>query len=200
MQEAFRYSRRQLLVQFSDERVNTFAEELIHFAEAALGVEGRVFEVFGVEAEGIHDVVADELEPGGLGRREGISGVFAHDPVAVVAAHGVGEGREFLVDAAGAAEEGDEGGQFGERAGVGGDFVEAGVGIPDAEGREARSVLAEGGEHVFDLGEGDFLPTLGLREINGEGGELVAVIAAEALEILGEGGGAFVDVAVWLVA
>lgn len=60
-------SRHQLPVDFLDQLVHAIAEELMHFAEAALGVEGGVVEVVALEAEGIHDVIADELEEGGLG-------------------------------------------------------------------------------------------------------------------------------------
>lgn len=145
-------------------------------------------------------MVADELEPGGLLGVEGVAGVGAEDPVAVVAAHGVGEGRELLVEAAGAAEEGDEGRQFREGPGVGGDGVEAGVGIPHAEGREARSVLLERGEHVLDLGEGDQRAALRLGVVDREGVEPVAVLAAEGRKILGEGGGAGLGIGIPLGA
>lgn len=93
-------------------------------------------------------MVADEFDPRELVRGHRLAGVLAHDPVAVVAADGVGDGREFLVDAAGAADEGDQRGEFADRGGVavpacraGREFVEAGVGLPDVERGEVGALV-----------------------------------------------------------
>jgi len=50
--------RHQLPVEFLDQLVHLIAEELVHFAETALGIEGGVVEVVAFEAEGGDDVVA----------------------------------------------------------------------------------------------------------------------------------------------
>lgn len=89
--------RYQFPVDFLDQLVHRIAEELVHCAEAALGVEGGEVEVVALEAEGCHDVVADELVEGCLGFVEGLAGVLFEDPVAVVAADGGVEGREGLI-------------------------------------------------------------------------------------------------------
>lgn len=65
----------------------------------------------------------------GLGHR--LAGVLAQDPAVVVAADGVGEGRELGGDAAGAADEGDQGGEFAERSGVAIQPGKAGLGLPE---------------------------------------------------------------------
>jgi len=106
----------QALVEFFDKDVHGVAEKLVHFAKAALGIKGGVFEVFALEAEEGCDVVADELEEGGLAFGElslgGDAGMFLHDPGLEVPADGGAPWGEGLVDAGGAADEGYEGGAF----------------------------------------------------------------------------------------
>lgn len=58
------------LIQFLQQGREGVAEELVGFAKAAALAEGRVFEILGVDAEAGGDVVADEVEPGELLRRE----------------------------------------------------------------------------------------------------------------------------------
>ena len=48
----------------------------MRFAEAAALAEGRVFEIFGVDAQAGGDVVADEAEPGELLGGESGSGIL----------------------------------------------------------------------------------------------------------------------------
>jgi hypothetical protein len=50
------------------------------------------------------------------------------------------EGREFAIDAAGAADEGHEGGELGEGGGVFRQGIELGIGFPDAGRGEGRLV------------------------------------------------------------
>ena len=156
----------------------------MHFAEAALGVEGGVVEVVALEVEGGHDVIADEFEPGDLCGLEGLTGVLAENPVAVVTANGVGEGGELFVDAAGAADEGDKGSEFADRGGLGIESVKGGVGLPDLERGEVRGLGFQVIEDFRDLGKGDFLTALGLVVVNGEGGQFVLVVAEVGLEVL----------------
>lgn len=177
-------SRRKRLVHFVDDAIHDFTEQGVHFAEAALRIKRRVVEVFAFEVVGGDDVVADELEPGGLGVGEGLAGVLLENPVAVVAAHGFGEGGQFPIDAAGAADEGDEGGEFADGRGRGGQAVEPGVGVPDVERGKLRGVGLEQVEHFLDLREGEFLASPGLVVVDGQRDELVLVIAQPALEIL----------------
>lgn len=193
-------SSHQLPVDFLNQRIHAIAEELVNFAEAALGVEGGEVEVVALEAEGGHEVVADHFQEGGLGGGEGLAGVLFEDPVAVVAADGGVEGCEGGIEAAGAADEGDEGGQLGERLGVFRQGIELGVGFPDAERGEARGLLLEGGEHALDLVERDFLAALRLLIEKGEGVEPVLMLAAEGFELGNEGGGALAGVGIPLRA
>ena len=84
-----------VFVEFMDKSVHLVTEELVHFAEAALGVEGGEVEVVALDAAGGHDVVADELGPGCLGFVKWLTGVLFQDPIAVVAADGFVEGVSF---------------------------------------------------------------------------------------------------------
>ena len=165
-----------------------------------MGVEGGEVEVVALKAEGGHDVVADELEEGGLGFVEGLASVLLENPVAVVTADGGVEGREGFINAAGAANEGDQRGQLGERLGIFRQGIEPGVGFPNAERREARGCLLEGGEYAFDLVEGDLLTALRLLIEDGEGVEPVLMLAAESFELGDEGGGALAGIGIPLGA
>jgi hypothetical protein len=57
-------SRHQLPVEFLNQLIHLIAKELVHFAEAALGIEGGVVEVVALEAERLHDGVAEGRELG----------------------------------------------------------------------------------------------------------------------------------------
>jgi len=190
----------QVFIELGDDGIELVAEELVHFAEAALGIEGGVFEVFALKTEGGSDVVADHLQPSGLGFIKRLAGILAENPVAVVAADGGVEGREGFIEAGGAADEGDEGSQLGERAGVFRQGIEAGVSFPDAERCEFGRVDLNGGEDFLDLGEGHFLAALGLLVVDREGGELILVLFQKGGEVGSHDVGVFAGISIPLGA
>src|SRR3989344_5981449 len=63
----------QLLVQFVEYHAQLIREQLVHFAEAAVLIEWRQFEVIWLDAEVGGDVAADHFEPFDLFRRETVS-------------------------------------------------------------------------------------------------------------------------------
>ena len=116
------------------------AEELMRFAQAAALIERRKIQIIGLDAEAGGDLIAHEVEPGELLRREDGSGFgFVHEPFVEALGDGVGEGGEdgLLLE-----READEGDEVGEAAGLGAAFDFAGRG--DGEG-VPEVVLGPGG-------------------------------------------------------
>ena len=71
------------------------AKQLMRFAKAAALAEGRVFEIFRLDAQAGGDVVADESEPRELfGCEDGSALGLVHKPFVEALAHGIGEGGE----------------------------------------------------------------------------------------------------------
>jgi hypothetical protein len=103
-------------------------------------------------------------------------------------AHGVGERGDFFVQAADAADQGDQRGQFlfGRGAIV---AVELAVGLPDAQRGEFGFVGFELVEHLAHQFQRDFAPPPGLGEEDGQGFDFVTVGGQPVGEFAGQAGG-----------
>ena len=75
-----------------------FAEQLMHFAQAATLVERRQFQILRLNADGSGNMVANQIEPRELFCAKGLASShccrLVHEPFVEPFGHGVGEGRE----------------------------------------------------------------------------------------------------------
>src|SRR5258706_13843725 len=116
-------------------------------------------------------MVADHLKPSylGIGELEVGTGMLGHNPVLEIFANGVVESSEFGIDAAGAANERDEGSEFADRlfALV---IFEMAIGLPDAQWGHSRGIGPEFGHDLVEHGKGNFATAERFVEQDGQRG------------------------------